>query len=164
MNGIDILKASLESSRKMLEWMLSDLSDSDLLVRPVPGANHLAWQLGHLISAERHILLEQIPQATMPALPAGFAEAHSSKTAGSDDPKGFLPKSDYLALLASMREATIAELGKLSDADLDRPTLGKLAGHFPKLGTLINMLSDHILMHFGQGSVVRRKLGKPVLF
>jgi len=46
MNGIDVLRTSLESSRKMLEWIVSDLSDADLLVRPVPEANHLAWQLG----------------------------------------------------------------------------------------------------------------------
>ena len=164
MNGIDLLRSSLKSSRMMIEMILSDLSDADLLVRPVPHANHFAWQLGHLIASERHIILEQLPNATMPELPAGFAEAHSKQTASSDDPAGFRSRAEYLSLLGTIREATIAELGKLTEADLDRPTQGNMAQFFPTLGTIFSMLSDHIMMHMGQATVVRRKLGKPVLF
>lgn len=58
MNSIALLTSALESSKKMLAWIVSDFSDADLLVRPVPEANHMAWQLGHLITAERHIILE----------------------------------------------------------------------------------------------------------
>lgn len=164
MNGIDVLNSSLESSRKMIEWIISDLSDADLLVRPVPEANHLAWQLGHLISAERSILLQQLPTAKLPELPAGFSEAHSKETASSNDPAAFSTKAEYVALLGSIRDATLSELAKLSDADLDRQTQGNLSGFFPTLASIFGMLSDHIMMHLGQASVVRRKLGKPVLF
>jgi hypothetical protein len=164
MNGIDVLRTSLLSSRKMLEWVVSDLSDADLLVRPVPEANHFAWQLGHLIAAEIHIVREQLPSATYPELPAGFAEAHSKATAGSSDPGGFRPRTEYVALLSQIREATLAELAKLSDADLDRPSQGNLASICPNLGAIFALLSDHIMMHLGQASVLRRKLGKPVLF
>jgi len=164
MNGIQVLKASLESSRKMIEWIVSDFSDSELLVRPVPGANHIAWQLGHLIASERSIILGQLPSANMPELPAGFEAAHGKETAGSDDPKAFLSRSEYIALLGGMREATIAEVSKLTEADLDRPTQGGLASFCPTLGNAIGLLGDHIMMHLGQVTVVRRKLGKPVLF
>jgi len=34
----------------------------------------------------------------------------------------------------------------------------------PTLGALILLQSNHTLMHAGQFTVVRRKLGKPVLF
>ncbi len=164
MNAIDVLRSSLNSSRMMIEMILSDLSDADLMVRPVPHANHLAWQLGHLIAAERNILLEQLPDTKLPELPAGFAEAHNKEKATSDDAAGFRSKDEYVALLGTMREATIAELGKLSETDLDRPTQGNLAQFFPTLGTVFSMLCDHIMMHLGQASVVRRKLGKPVMF
>ena len=43
MNAKDALKKTLKSTQGMLEMYLSDLSDADLLVRPVPGANHAAW-------------------------------------------------------------------------------------------------------------------------
>ncbi len=164
MNGIAVLRASLASSRKMIEWIISDFSDADLLVRPVPEANHMAWQLGHLIAAERQIVLGQIPDAKFPELPEGFEAAHSKETAGSNDPKGFLSTTAYVALLGSMREATLVELEKLTDADLDRTTEGNLASFCPTLGAVIGLLSDHIMMHLGQATVVRRKLGKPVLF
>ncbi len=164
MNGIQLLTSALESSRKMIEWIVSDFADSELLVRPVPGANHIAWQLGHLITSERDIVLGQLPTASMPALPSGFEAAHSKETAGSDDPKAFLSRSEYMALLGSMREATIAEVSRLTDADLDRATEGGLASFCPTLGNAIGLLNDHIMMHLGQVTVVRRKLGKPVLF
>ena len=164
MNAIDVLRSSLNSSRMMLEMILSDLSDADLMVRPVPHANHFAWQLGHLIAAERNILLEQLPDAKLPELPEGFAEAHNKEKATSDDAAGFRSKEEYLSLLGTIREATIAELGKLKEADLDRQTQGNLAQFFPTLGTIFSMLCDHIMMHLGQASVIRRKLGKPVMF
>ena len=53
MNAIEITASALESTGQMLSMFLSDLSDADLLVCPVEGANHIAWQIGHLISAER---------------------------------------------------------------------------------------------------------------
>lgn len=164
MNGISVLRASLQSSANMMEMILSDFADADLLVRPVAHANHLAWQLGHLIASERAIVMEQIPSAAMPELPTGFAEAHSKDKSESDDAAGFHSKADYIELLKKMRAATLLELDKLSDADLDRPTTGRLAGMFPTLGGVLSLLSDHIMMHLGQATVVRRKLGKPVLF
>jgi hypothetical protein len=147
----------------MLNWYLGDLSDADLLVRPVPAANHIAWQLGHLISAEKH-LAGQVPGISFPELPAGFEEQHSKETAAQEPPKGFLSKGQYLELFSRMREATLAALGKMSDADLDRPTTGSMAQFAPTHGALLLAVSNHTLMHAGQFSVVRRKLGKPVLF
>lgn len=164
MNAIELLKGSLASSRNMIGMIVSDLSDADLLVRPVADANHFAWQLGHLILAERNIVLEQLPGASMPELPAGFAEAHGKEAASSNDPSKFCTKEQYLTLLGQMREASIAALSTLTEADLDKPTVGGLAAFFPTLGSIFGMLTDHIMMHLGQATVVRRKLGKPVLF
>jgi hypothetical protein len=52
---------------------LDDLTDADLLVRPIPGTNHIAWQLGHAIQAE-HEMLQGVSPGAMPKLPAGFKE------------------------------------------------------------------------------------------
>ena len=35
---------------------VQDLADADLLLRPVPGINHIAWQLGHLITGSKKML------------------------------------------------------------------------------------------------------------
>lgn len=164
MNGKDAIKTALTSTQEMLNWYVSDLTDADLLVRPAPGANHIAWQLGHLISSEPHLVKMVVADAPFPELPAGFAEQHDKATAAVDPPKGFKTKAEYLDLFGKMRTATLAAVAKLSDADLDRPTEGPMAKYAPNTGAVFLMVSNHVLMHAGQFTVLRRKLGKPVLF
>jgi hypothetical protein len=163
MNAKEAIKTALTGTQQLLTWYLGDLSDADLLVRPVPSANHIAWQLGHLIAAEIQ-LLGQLPGAAYPELPAGFAEQHGKTTAAADPPKGFASKAEYVSLFNKVREATLATVAKLSEADLDKPTQGNMAQFAPTLGALVLLQSNHVLMHAGQFTVVRRKLGKPVLF
>jgi uncharacterized damage-inducible protein DinB len=162
MKGTEVIRGALKGTSHTLNMYLSDLSDADLLVRPVPAANHIAWQLGHLISAEPYLAKMAIPEANYPELPAGFTEKHNKATAASDS--GFLTKAQYLELFNKLREATIAAVGKLSDADLDKPTVGSMAKYAPTAGAMLLLTSNHTLMHAGQFTAVRRKLGKPVLF
>lgn len=164
MNGCKVTETALTSTQHILGWYLSDMTDADLLVRPVPGANHSAWQLGHLIASEIQLVRSQLPDAAYPELPAGFAEQHNKETAVQEPPKGFGGKEQYLSLFNRVREATKAAAGKLSEADLDRPTTGQMAQFAPTLGAFFILVSNHTLMHVGQFSPIRRKLGKPVLF
>ncbi len=163
MRATDTIKAALKSTQHMLEWYVSDLSDTDLLVRPVPEANHIAWQLGHLIVAEASLVRSELPDAAYPELPAGFAERHSKEKAKSDSPADFYPKGQYLELSKATRAATLATVSKLSDADLDRASSGRMAKMAPTLAQVLLLAANHSMMHAGQFSVVRRKLGKPVL-
>jgi hypothetical protein len=164
MNGKDAIKTALKGTQNLLNTYVGDLSDADLLVRTVPGANHIAWQLGHLITAEGGLLADCLPGAAYPPLPAGFREKHGKETASSDAPAGFLKKGDYLSLFNQAREATLIALDKLSDADLDRPSTGRMAQFAPTVGAMLLLVSNHTLMHAGQFTPTRRKLGKPVLF
>jgi DinB superfamily len=162
MNGSQAIVAALKSTADLPGWYLSDLSDADLLVRPAPTANHIAWQLGHLISAEAHLVNMILPEAKYPPLPAGFDAAHNKETATKDT--GFLTKAAYLELFGKMRQTTIEIASSLSDGDLDKPVTGNMAKFAPTWGVLFLLVSNHVLMHAGQFTVVRRKLGKPVIF
>jgi hypothetical protein len=164
MNARDAIQTALKGTQNLTVSYLADLSDQDLLVRPVPGANHIAWQLGHVIAAEMSLLGDYLPAGTYPKLPAGFVEQHDKPTAASDPPRGFSTKQQYLGLFNKVRDATVAAVGKLSDADLDRPITGRMAQFAPTLGAMLMLQSNHTLMHGGQFTVLRRKLGKPVLF
>ena len=164
MTGIDAIRASLRSTQQLVTWFIGDLSDAELLVRPVEGANHIAWQMGHTILAERGMVTKELPGAGYPDLPAGFAEQHAKATASLDPPHGFADKAAYLGGFTQTRESTVAALGTLTDADLDRPTIGPMASIAPTLGALFLLVANHSLMHGGQFTVVRRKLGKPILF
>lgn len=162
MNGRETVVAALKSSLGVVQMFLADLSDADLLVRPTEGANHIAWQLGHLIWSESQLAAAQLPGVVYPTLPAGFREQHDKAGAARND--GFASKQFYLELLAATRAATCAGVEKLTDADLARKTEGPMAPFAPRWGDLFLLVANHTLMHGGQFSVVRRKLGKPVLF
>jgi hypothetical protein len=62
MNIREVIKTALTNSQSLLDMFLGDLSDADLLVRPIPEANHPAWQLGHLIGGEVHLLSQTLPE------------------------------------------------------------------------------------------------------
>ena len=162
MTGRDAIKTALEATSFLFTNPLNDLSDADLLVRPVPNSNHAAWQIGHIITSEQGLVTSQIPEAKMPALPAGFKDAHAMDKISSDT--GFATKAEYIDLFNRTRAATLAAVAGLTDADLDRPTSGNMAAMAPTLGAWLILVSNHTLMHGSQFSVIRRKLGKPVLF
>lgn len=164
MKGTDTICTALEGTKSTLNWFVSDLSDADLFVRPVPAANHIAWQIGNVIVGDVYLVRSQLPDAAYPELPAGFMETHGPEGTKKDGPEGFLTKAEYLDLFDKVRTATIAAVKALSDADLDRPTTGQFASFAPTLGRLLLLVSNHTLLHAGQFSVIRRKLGKPVLF
>ena len=160
MNAKDAIRGALQMNRHIVQTYLSDLSDADLLVRPVPNANHIAWQLGHLISSEVH-MQAQIPGATPAELPAGFEKQHAKEATGSDT--DFRTKKEYLDLMGKVRAKTQDALERIPDAQLDTPLTGPMAQFFPTVGALFMLAANHELMHAGQFATVRRKLGKPVL-
>jgi hypothetical protein len=163
MNTKDTIRRSIEGADKIVAGYLGDLTDAELLVRPVPGANHIAWQLGHLIAAE-NMLIGEIAPDTMPKLPDGFAAKHSKETAASDDPKGFCTKDEYLRLMHEQRAGTYKALEKFSESDLDKPGPEKFRSYFPRLIDFFLLVGSHPMMHAGQWSVTRRKLGRKPLF
>jgi DinB superfamily len=163
MNANEALESGLAFGDRIAQSYLADLTDADLLVRPVPGANHIAWQLGHLVSAE-HNLVEMVAPGSMPKLPEGFKEKHSKQTAESDDPHSFCTKDEYLKLMKEQRAGSLAALAKLSEADLSKPSPEPIRARLKTVGDVFAMLSGHVVMHAGQWVIVRRKLGRKPLF
>src|SRR5436309_2622873 len=106
MNAKDVMMHNFGMADHILNSYLGDLGDSDLLLRPVEGQNHIAWQLGHLISSERK-MVEGVKPGSSPPLPPGFDEAHNKEASTSSDTKGFLTKQQYLDLYKAQRAATV---------------------------------------------------------
>ena len=121
MSPKDALRLSIGMSDYIVDAYIKDLDDADLLIRPVPGMNHIAWQLGHLISAERSFV-EKIKPGSSPPLPAGFDEAHSKETTTLDDPKKFLSRAEYQDLWKKQRAATLAYSTRFPNPSSTRPT------------------------------------------
>jgi len=162
MKAQDVLKASLKTTQMIFQSYVSDLTDAELLERPGPGCNSIAWQLGHLISSNTSIL-NMIAPGSAPTLPEGFDAQHSKAMAQSDDVSGFLTKDEYLALFNQLDQAILTTFGQMTEEDLDRPSPEAWRNKFPTLGSLAVLLASHTMMHAGQFVPIRRRLNKPVL-
>jgi hypothetical protein len=162
-NTREAIKASYAIPDQICRGYLQDLSDADLLKRAVPNTNHIAWQLGHIISSQ-HEMVDACCPGILPPLPAGFAGKHKKETATGDDPKQFLKKNEYLELYDTTQKGTLKAIDTLKDQDFDKPAPEKFRQFIPTLGALFLMQPTHWMMHAGQWAVIRRSLGKPPLF
>ncbi len=163
MTHLELMSELLAKDPGFIGMTLGDFSDADMLARPTPAANHAAWQMGHLIVAE-HGMINSVTPGSIPELPAGFADKFKKETARSDDPSAFPRKAELLDLFGKIRGATVQWARKLTSTDLDKQTPEKLRSWCPSVAHLVAMLPQHVAMHVGQFQVIRRKLGKPVLF
>ena len=162
MNAKDAIRSSANLSSMILKAYISDLDDADLMRRPVEGCNHLAWQLGHLISSEVE-LLESVAPGQAIKLPGGFADAHSKETCNNDKPADFCEKHTYVEMLDKVRAASLAVLDAYAQSDLDKPAPEEFREYCPTMGDMFTMIATHPMMHAGQFVIVRRQLGKPIL-
>jgi hypothetical protein len=156
------IRASLTQADFIVNGYLDDLTDAELLARPCNGGNHIAWQLGHLIGSERHLVEQAIP-GKMPPLPEGFGARHNKEAAASDDPAAFFTKEEYLALAKEFRGATLAVVADLPDSAFDQP-ISKVPPFLKTAGEMFLFIGPHWIMHAGQWAVIRRTLGRPPLF
>lgn len=162
MTAKDAIKQVVELSDMVMGAYVGDLKDEELLVRSVPGSNHIAWQLGHVISSE-HAMLGMLGHR-QPTLPVGFSEAHSAEAAASDSASGFLDKDSYMSLLGLSKQAVLAAIDATPEPDLEKPGPEPMRAYAPTIGQALSVLGTHRMMHAGQFVPIRRKLGKAPLF
>ncbi len=162
MNAKDAIRSSANLSTMVLKTYISDLDDADLMRRPGEGCNHLAWQLGHLISSEVQ-LLDKVAPGQGTELPNGFADAHSKEACNNDDPTGFHDKQTYIELFDKVRAASLSALDAYAQSDLDNAAPEDFRQFCPTIGDMFTLIATHPMMHAGQFVIVRRQLGKPIL-
>jgi hypothetical protein len=163
MNVKDSIRSSLRISDFLSQGYLADITPEEMFVQPVADANHIAWQLGHLIASERH-LVEAASPGSMPALPEGFAERHRRDAAPSTNPADYLTKDEYLQLAKQVRTATLQALDRFNDADFDKPVTARVPPFVTCAGDCFATIGPHWSLHAGQWVVLRRKLGRARMF
>lgn len=163
MNAAEAITNAINTSAMISNMYLDDLSDEEMLVRPCEGANHIKWQLGHLISSENK-MIEAVCPGSMPPLPDGFADKYDKETSKSDNPAAFAGKDEYLKLHNEQRLATLKALEGLSDDDLAKPAPEMFERIAKTVDGIFSMQANHWTMHAGQWAVIRRQLGRPPLF
>lgn len=160
MNANDVMKLGIDMGDMISMSYLQDLTDAEMMHRPAENANHIKWQLGHLIVSE-HQMINQVAPESMPPLPAGFAEKYTRETAASDEPAAFHTKEELLSAYQTQRQGTLKALAAFDSADFSKETGVDYA---PTVGSMFSMQGSHYIMHAGQWAVVRRQLGRAPLF
>jgi hypothetical protein len=156
----DLMALLAETGFELFLMSIADLTEAELIQRPVPEANHALWQLGHLVSSEAQHLSTVLAGVT--PCPESFASCFSRETLKIDDASAFPSKAEIVSELKRVQAEVVAGMRQLSDADLAKPSPQPWA---PTLGAFVVMMAvGHYDMHLGQIQVLRRKLGKPILF
>jgi uncharacterized damage-inducible protein DinB len=118
--------------------------------------NPLAWQLGHIASAEEDVLrlfggeAGIVPEDVRAVCASGSPQPTSATL--------YPPLSDLWGLLDRTHEQLIGLVEEASDADLDRPPLEE-SQHFKSLGQATFEIALHENYHVGQIGALRKALG-----
>ena len=162
MDAKQAIESAMNGGLTVLNKYVGDLDDADLMERPGPGCNTIAWQLGHLIASET-FLVNLVCPGQGAALPEGFAEKHAKDKCDVDDPSQFLSRDEYLKLYDQVRAASKKALAELPQERLDEPAPERFRSIFPTVGAVFLLIANHPMMHAGQFVPVRRRKGKPVV-
>lgn len=162
------LKQTLEqihAARCYTLEFLQDLSPEDWFAMP-GGVSHIAWQVGHLATAEYRLCLDRIRgeraedgRLVSLAMLTLFGRG-SIPIAGAEK---YPPISDIQASLERVHKATMTECARLGDDDLSVAPLRPHKHFKTKLGSL-QWCSRHEMAHAGQIALLRRLIGKPPLW
>jgi hypothetical protein len=144
---MDGLVARLRKGADKTTAILSGLSNGQwkMALYSEPHIWTVRDMLAHFFSSEVGLLrIAQDIAAGGPGAPEGFD--YNEFNASEQDRLADLPPDKLLASLAAAREATLAWLAGLTEADLDRvgrhPALGEIT-----LETFVNVIYGHQLMH-----------------
>ena len=157
----DLFSNNILQTKGMIDAALGDFTEADMMARPAKTANHAIWQLGHLANSIRGMVTACEPAAVFPYDDDPAASARAK--AGFDDETFFPKKAELIGRFDQAMETAAAWVGRLRDADFEKPTPEGLRKFAPTLGSIATLLSAHAMMHLGQFQVSRRALGKPHL-
>jgi len=163
MTTAELLGKHLKHDLEMLKWHLADFTDADMFHRPCPAGNHAMWQTGHIVSSTGRLLSMIEPSFKTPVSDE-VAGKFTKESARIDDPAAFPTLQqlrDALDQLASAADKWIAGLPQ-SLLDARSPDWAK--DWAATNGLLLAGIASHVQMHIGQVQMIRRCLGKPVLF
>src|SRR5215218_1625756 len=97
MTPIELLADTITRNAELLKMTLADFSEQDMLARPVPAANHAAWQMAHLVGSTAQ-LTELVAPGVPPDAAVQWGDKYGGKTAAADDARSFPTKTELLEM------------------------------------------------------------------
>ena len=153
-----VIAFALRASHNRFRKFVEDLKPTEFSFQPIPGANSIAWMLGHLTLVDRRIL--GFFGVEGPPLPAGFAERFQTTGKPAGGQTGLGDPAELLALFDAHRVKLVETVEKADPATLNKP-LEKPHPLFGTVGEAAAFMAVHLGLHAGQVTMIRRSLGYP---
>jgi hypothetical protein len=143
--------------------LLDQTPTADWFRLPAGGVSHVAWQVGHIASAEYRLALWRI-RSERPGDAALFPPEFKRQFGADSIPQADseYPPADLRAVLDRVHQQVLRELGGLDEAEMDEPVPHPHPFATTKLQALL-WCAHHEMLHAGQIGLLRRHLGYPPL-
>jgi hypothetical protein len=145
--------------------LLDDIADDQWFSAIGDGLTHVAWQVGHLASAQYSLCLARTRGAQPEdeqLIPADFREHFRKGSTPHGDATGYPSPQEIREVAAAVHARALDELPRLSEDLLDVPIENPHPVFSTRYGALI-FCPEHEFLHAGQIALIRRWLGKPPL-
>lgn len=156
---IEAMTYGLRVSKALIHRMVDDLKPHEFEFQPCPGANCIAWVLGHLTATDRRSLT-WLGTTDLPAVPEGFVERFTVTRTTAGEQKGYGDPKELIRLFDAHRDQLVAVLAAVDPAKLLEPPSFQ-SPLFADRGEGMLFMGLHTAMHVGQISITRRSLGYP---
>jgi DinB superfamily len=161
MSRLQLAVEQIVFARNYTIGLLDQTKTDDWFRKPSGGVSHIAWQVGHLASAEYCLALWRIrgkhPQDA-DLISDEFVRLSGAESVPDFDPTKYPGDAEIRRVFDRVHEQVLRELHDLDDSDLDQPVLNPHPLAKTKLWALL-WCAHHEMLHAGQIGLLRRQLG-----
>jgi hypothetical protein len=146
----------LSIEQSLVQNQTQGLTQADTLVQPQPSGNCMNWVLGHTL--ENQITMLQLLGGEAPIPETDLAIYQRESAPIRADGPGVLPIERLLEYHKQVKEALVARLTGMQDADFDQEV--PFRERTTTLGWRVFFLYFHYTYHVGQLELLRQLAGK----
>jgi hypothetical protein len=153
--------AQIELARKYTRELLDTFAEDEWFKMPSEGVTHLAWQVGHLASAEYFLCLTRargFKPEDLEFITPEFRKTFGRGSEAVPDPAAYPSVAAIRATFDRVHEQVLREVPTFDDADLDGPIDPPHRICKTKIECL-RWCALHEMTHAGQIGLLRRLFG-----
>ena len=166
MSSLQLAIEQIVFARNYTIGLLDQTPEAEWFRLPAGGVSHVAWQVGHLASAEYRLALWRIrgsqPQDT-DLISEKYRHLFGYESVPDPDPTKYPSQAEIRAVFDQVHEQTLRELRGMNEGEMDQPVLHPHPFAPTKLLALF-WCANHEMLHAGQIGLLRRLLGYPPMW
>ena len=164
MSRISEALEQIDFTRRYLLERVDSVPLADWFTVPPGGVSHVAWQVGHLASAQYRLCLERLrPRGAGDERLISDAFLKSFSRDSLPEPETGFPPAEIRTVFDRVHARVMEELPGYPDADLDSPPIVPHKLCATRIA-ILRYAPLHEMIHCGQLAMIRRMLGLPPIW